>query len=147
MILKRINTRKEDSHCLLNKYESGKEINMNDELGQVMSEAMYEEADRKGKKDIDRIGCSAVGYQDVNVCIPVTIKTFGEAGNAKTQCLGKALISSGCDNCAGKTNDVCKFTISQKLRVEVPVIFGARAEVGKASVDCEHDENCGCCGL
>ena len=40
--------------------------------------------------------------------------------------------------------DVCKFTISQKLRVEVPVIFGARAEVGKASVDCDYAVNCGC---
>lgn len=84
----------------------------------------------------NKAGCEAVGYQDVNVCIPVTIKTFGEAGNAKTQCLGKAVISSGCDKCPGKKDGVCKFTISQKLRVEVPVIFGARAEVGEASVDC-----------
>jgi hypothetical protein len=38
--------------------------------------------------------------------------------------------------CHGKNNDLCKFTISQKLRVEVPVIFGARAEVGEALVDC-----------
>ena len=29
-------------------------------------------------------------------------------------------------------------------RVEVPVIFGARAEVGKASVDCDYAVNCGC---
>jgi hypothetical protein len=84
----------------------------------------------------DKVGCCAVGYQDVNVCIPVTIKTFGEAGNAKTQCLGGAVVSSGCDMCHGKNNDLCKFTISQKLRVEVPVIFGARAEVGEALVDC-----------
>lgn len=117
---------------------------MSNEMNLEMGEALYEEMDRGAKKDVDRVGCSAIGYQDVNVCIPVTIKTFGEAGNAKTQCLGKAIISSGCDNCPGKTNDVCKFTISQKLRVEVPVIFGARAEVGKASVDCDYAVNCGC---
>ena len=50
--------------------------------------------------DKDKAGCSAVGYQDVNVCIPVTIKPFGEAGNAKTKCLGKAVVSSGWDKCA-----------------------------------------------
>jgi hypothetical protein len=86
--------------------------------------------------EIDKVGCCAVGYQDVNVCIPVTIKTFGEAGNAKTQCLGNAVVTTGCDKCQGKADDLCKFTISQRLRVEVPVVFGARAEVGDAIVDC-----------
>lgn len=85
---------------------------------------------------IEKVGCPAIGYQDVNVCIPVTIKPFGEVGNVKTQCLGTPVISSKCDNCQGNANGVCKFTISQKLRVEVPVIFGAKAEVGEACVEC-----------
>lgn len=87
-------------------------------------------------REIDDVGCSTVGYQDVNVCIPITIKPFGEAGNAKTRCLGNAIVMVGCDCCPGRTDGVCRFTISQKLRVEVPVIFGARAEAGEASVDC-----------
>lgn len=45
----------------------------------------------------DEIGCSIMGYQDVDVCIPITVKAFGEVGNAKTQCLGKSVISCGCD--------------------------------------------------
>ena len=84
----------------------------------------------------DEVGCSAVGYQDVDVGIPITIKAFGEVGNAKTQCLGKSILSSGSDVCLGKPGKVCKFTISQKLRVEVPVIFGARAEAGEAIIEC-----------
>jgi hypothetical protein len=46
------------------------------------------------------------------------------------------VISSGEDGCFESHREVCKFTISQKLRVEVPVVFGARAEIGKAAVDC-----------
>ena len=80
--------------------------------------------------------CTAVGSQEVDVCVPVTVKPFGEAGNAKTECLGKAVVVKGCDHCPGKPEGVCKFTITQKLRVEVPVIFGARVEIGDASVDC-----------
>jgi hypothetical protein len=100
------------------------------------------------KPETDKKGCSAVGYQDVNVCIPVTIKPFGEVGNAKTQCMGEAVVSVGCDKCKGKPGAVCKFTISQKLRVEVPVIFGARAEIGEAAVDCGCgvEEECDCEG-
>lgn len=99
--------------------------------------------DKDKKEDTEKCetGCSTVGFQDVNVCIPVTIKPFGEAGNAKTTCIGKAVISSECDECPGKTGEVCKFTISQKLRVEVPVIFGARAEIGEASIECGCADN------
>lgn len=94
----------------------------------------------------EEAGCSAVGYQDVDVCIPITIKAFGEVGNAKTQCLGKSTISSGPDVCSGKPGAVCKFTISQTLRVEVPVIFGARAEAGEAIIDCGcTEETDSCC--
>ena len=85
---------------------------------------------------IDKIGWSATGYQDVDVCIPITIRPFGEVGNVKTRCEGKPLISRGCDHCPGQPGGVCKFTISQRLRVEVPVIFGAKAESGEASVEC-----------
>lgn len=106
-----------------------------DKAGFDESETVYE-----GK---DKAGCSAVGYQDVNVCIPVTIKPFGEVGNAKTKCVGKAVVSSGCGKCMGKPGDVCQFTISQKLRVEVPVVFGARAEVGETSIDCGCAESIG----
>ena len=38
----------------------------------------------------DEFGCSTVGYQDVDVCVPITIKAFGEVGNAKRNALAKA---------------------------------------------------------
>lgn len=125
-------------NAVLAKPQFGKETVMNNVLSQEVETEEYKKKDKE--KDKDKVGCEAVGYQDVNVCIPVTIKTFGEAGNAKTQCLGKAVISSGCDMCPGKPGGECKFTISQKLHVEVPVVFGARAEVGEASVECECDK-------
>lgn len=85
----------------------------------------------------EQVGCPTMGYQDVTVCVPVTIKAFGEVGNAKTKCLGKAVILSGCDACMDSSGDVCKFAVSQKLRIEVPIVFGARAEAGEAIIDCD----------
>lgn len=93
----------------------------------------------------DQVGCTAMSYQDVNVCVPITVKAFGKVGNAKTQCIGKSVVKSDCDYCPGKEEDVCKFTISQKLRVEVPVIFGARAEADEAFIDCGCAESKDCC--
>lgn len=127
---------------------------MDNEMEQEMNQTIFEDIDTEvyEKKSackcdgMDRAGCSTVGYQDVTVSIPVTIKPFGEVGNARTQCMGNAVISSGSDHYSGKPKEECKFTISQKLRVEVPVIFGARAEVGDAIVNCgcaesENDKN------
>jgi hypothetical protein len=88
-------------------------------------------------KEIDDMTCPAIGYQDVNVCVPVTIKPFGDVGNATTQCIGRPIVTSENDRCCGEPGGVCKFTISQKLRIEVPVMFGARAEIGDVFVGCE----------
>ncbi len=85
----------------------------------------------------DSSACSAVGYQDINVCVPVTIKASGEAGNVEIECLGKPIINSRCQECLDKSNSTCKFTISQKLRITVPIIFDAKADTGEASVECE----------
>lgn len=103
---------------------------MNYELQATLEKAI------EAEKPMHKIGCPTVGYQDVEVSVPVTVKAFAEVGNAKTQCLGKATVSSHHDCDAGRPGAVCKFTISQKLRVEVPVVFGAKAEVGDASIDC-----------
>ena len=92
----------------------------------------------------EQVGCPTMGYQDVNVCVPVTIKAFGEVGNATTKCLGKAFITSGCAPCVSGSGDVCKFSVSQKLRIEVPIIFGARAEAGETVIDCDCDYGCDC---
>lgn len=82
--------------------------------------------------------CPTVGYQDVVVGVPVEIKPFADVGKIKAECMGKPVIARGTTACEGKPREVCKFTISQKIRVEVPVIFGAKTEVGQARIECKH---------
>jgi hypothetical protein len=83
--------------------------------------------------------CPVVGYQDVSVCVPVTVKPYAEVGDTKTQCMGDAVITHGTNACADDKGDYCQFTISQVLRIEVPVVFGATAETGTPAVDCDTD--------
>ncbi len=82
--------------------------------------------------------CPAVGYQDVVVGVPVEIKPFADIGKIKAECIGKPIIARGTTTCEGKPREVCKFTVSQKIRIEVPVIFGAKTEVGQARIDCRY---------
>ena len=85
--------------------------------------------------------CPVMGYQDVMVGIPVEIRPFAEVGRVKTECVGKPIIRRGVAECEGKPKQTCKFTISQKLRIEVPVAFGARTEIGQAKIDCKCHEH------
>lgn len=89
--------------------------------------------------------CPALGYQDVSVGVPVEVKPFAKVGKIKTECISKPIIERGCKTPEGHIKEVCKFVISQKLRVEVPVMFGAKVEVGDARINCKHG-GCPCEG-
>lgn len=80
--------------------------------------------------------CPTIGYQEVSVCVPVEVKPYAEIGEIETICLGESIVVSG-GECKGKPKDsTCKFTITQKIQVAVPVTFGAETEVGEAGIDC-----------
>lgn len=80
--------------------------------------------------------CPATGYQKLSVCVPVIVTPFAHTGRTKTKCCGDPIVTSGDMPCLGKKNGVCAFTISQTICVEVPVEFGATADVGDTFVDC-----------
>lgn len=82
--------------------------------------------------------CPALGIQEVKVGVPVEIKPFARVGRVKTECIGKPIIDRSGKDCEGLPREVCKFTISQKIAVEVPIIFGAKTEIGEARINCKH---------
>jgi len=93
--------------------------------------------------------CQTMGYQSVNVCVPVTIKPYATAGATTTKCCGRPIIQPGPCGCIpnGTRNGACTFTISQCICVSVPVNYGARAFVGDTYVrSCAASANDICCG-
>ncbi|MDD6734905.1 MAG: hypothetical protein PUE13_01170 [Clostridiales bacterium] len=89
----------------------------------------------------------AVGFQDVKVCMPVNVKVCGEVGKIESHCMGKPIINPGCGTCPGKCQGSCQFTITQKLRVKIPVVFKVKANAGEAAIDFDAahcPDNCEC---
>lgn len=80
--------------------------------------------------------CPSVGYQAVNVNVPVTITPFAQAGATSTRCCGTPIVKSGKSIGQGTKNGICNFTIGQNIIVAIPVAFGAEAVVGDTYVDC-----------
>ncbi len=87
--------------------------------------------------DENNIGCTETCYKDINVSIPVTIKPFGKIGNVKTKCLEGSIICKNNSHHCPDTEDSCKYVITQKICVEIPVVFGASVEAEEAFIDCD----------
>ena len=94
--------------------------------------------------------CPTISYQQADVCVPVTVSPYATAGTTTTHCCGDPIVVSGKNTCAGRKGDVCVFTVTQRVCVEVPVAFGATATVGDAYVDClgasAEENTCSQCG-
>lgn len=80
--------------------------------------------------------CPVVGSQVATVCLPVSIKPYVTTSPSCVQCCGDMTISHCCNHCKGMVNGSCDFTITQKIRIDVPVEFGATVKVGDTYVDC-----------
>jgi hypothetical protein len=81
--------------------------------------------------------CPAVGTHYANVGVPVTVKPFAIPGPVTVECYGSPLMSQD-EQCRGKIGAVCHFTISQKIKIDIPVDFGAAIKVGETYVECDH---------
>lgn len=98
---------------------------------------------------IENQTCPTVAYQMSSVCVPVTVTPFAKAGLTVTKCCSKPTVTPGRELCGGVKAGQCVFTISQDICVEVPVEFGAVAQVGDTYVACNGasaDDICPACG-
>lgn len=87
--------------------------------------------------------CSRKVFQKVTVTAPVAVKPFALAGPTKTFCCGEPVLKDiRCHNyhsrCHGNRHydQVCTFTFSQDICVEIPIHFGAKACVGESRIKC-----------
>ena len=80
--------------------------------------------------------CPAVASQIAKVSLPVSSRPFAVAGHVTVECYGRPTITGHEDAECGRHG--CHFTISQKLKISIPVEFGANVRIGEASVECEH---------
>lgn len=97
-----------------------------------------ERLDKPEKPDYDC--CKEIIEKFLTICIPVTVTPKVKTGRIKTECCGNPIISlkkhENC--CKGMSDDeCCKFTIIQKMKVEIPIDFDAMTKIDELFVDCE----------
>ena len=85
----------------------------------------------------ERVICPTIGYQKLDMCVPVRVKPFANINEPRVRCCGRASMRPGteqCDNMPVITE--CGFTINQSICVEIPVEFGADVETGELHGTC-----------
>ena len=93
-------------------------------------------------------GCPTNVFEEVNVAVPVTVGAKADIGDVKLKCMGTCIFERTSDDPPGHPGAKSKFTVSQKLRVDIPIMFNVDAEIGEGHVDfdldCGNHGNCKC---
>ena len=79
--------------------------------------------------------CPMKASEEAIVSVPVTVRAFCQTEEAEVECMGRPFVIKNCHETPGRPGAVSKFTVVQKLRVEIPMEYRAEAEVGEAYVD------------
>ena len=89
----------------------------------------------KHEKFVMESNCPSMTHEEATVTVPVSVRAFANVGNVEFKCMGQAVVTRNSDFTPGRPCAVSKFTISQKLRVDIPIKFKAEAETGEGYVD------------
>ena len=83
--------------------------------------------------------CKSIIEKFLTLCLPVTTTPCAKIGKIKTECCGNPIISSMKHDvyCDEMKDGCCKFTIIQKMKVEIPIDFEADTKIDDLFVDCE----------
>lgn len=87
--------------------------------------------------------CDVNIFQDLDVCVPITVEPFVKLHEAEVECIDEPYIVSSQYNCKNK-NGTCRFNLAQKLCIMIPIEFKAKTSSGPTSVICGDisDEDC-----
>lgn len=87
--------------------------------------------------------CKTLIEKFLTICLPVTTTPSVKLGKIKTECCGNPIVSPRkFDKCCEEMKEgCCKFTIIQKMKIEIPIDFDADTKLDDLMVDCEFKPN------
>ncbi|MCI8405019.1 MAG: hypothetical protein HFE49_08985 [Clostridia bacterium] len=86
------------------------------------------------KQCMDVATCPVSASHETTACVPVSISPFADCGPICIECCGGPVIHSGGEPCCGTVCGRYEFTISQKMKINIPIAFGADVLIGETYV-------------
>ena len=92
-------------------------------------------------------GCPSVTHEEATVTVPVCVDAYAKYGNISLDCMGPPVITRNSSETPGRPGAISRFTVKQRMRMDIPIIFGMKCEVGEGHVLfdlCDKDDNDDC---
>ncbi|MGM9936144.1 MAG: hypothetical protein ACI38A_02260 [Candidatus Ornithomonoglobus sp.] len=86
------------------------------------------------KQAMDVGTCPVHARHETTACVPVSICPFADPGPMTVENCGAPVVRCGGEPCCGVVNGRFEFTVSQKMKINIPIIFGADIAVGTAYI-------------
>lgn len=86
------------------------------------------------KQSMDVGTCPVNASHETTACVPVSVSPFADPGPISIENCGAPVINCGGEPCCGIVNGRFEFTVSQTMKINIPIIFGADIAVGEAYV-------------
>jgi len=83
-------------------------------------------------------GCPAKIHEEVDVTVPCIVRADVEVGEADIRCMGSCIVTRNSSVTPGRPGAVSRFTVCQKMCVDIPMTFHCNCEVGEGHVHFEH---------
>lgn len=94
------------------------------------------------KQSMDIGTCPVNAIHETTACVPISISPFAETEQISIENVGTPVINCGGEPCCGIVNGRFDFTISQTMKINIPIVFGADIVVGEAHI--QNDSTTGC---
>lgn len=101
---------------------------------------MINEYEKNGKFSCN-VGCPLSVSQDMDVNVPVEVCAYADVGDATFQCIDSTIVPNPTDACY-RQNAINKFTLSQRIRIDIPIVYRAEANIDKEQVSYGKAEFC-----
>ena len=88
-------------------------------------------------------GCPTVAAEDVRVTVPVLVRACANIGDVELRCMGGAIITRNSHCMPGRPHAISRFTVCQKMHVDIPIEFLAECDIGEEYVDYDFDDSLG----
>lgn len=93
------------------------------------------------KQSMDVVTCPVTATHETTACVPVSICPFADYGPISIESCGCPVIHSGSEACCGIVNGRYEFSVSQKMKINIPIAFGADIQIGDTYV--HNGQTCG----
>ncbi len=85
----------------------------------------------------DKPACKKLVSQYADISLPVSIMPYAIMGEACTECCGEPVVSLTQRGCGHGCK--CELVVTQKLKVKIPIVYGADTEKEGCHVRCHNE--------